>query len=207
MARDILSQPKSAYAAYGVRIEMSVVELPGKPDNQIVVHDHPRSFAERLLATAGPPAVWNVAAQGIQPLGSAILVEQPDGDSERHDTPVAGKCLRCIHEQRRDAEPPEWPGNGDLVNQRDAAVPEYGVVRLPPDRDDADDIVIPHGDEAGSAASGVVGQVLAGGGLTVTDPFDKELNRALKIVLTDRLDDHIRNAHGTRLTRHHSALS
>jgi hypothetical protein len=38
-------------------IEMSVAELFGEPDDQVVVHDHPCSLAERLLATAGSPAI------------------------------------------------------------------------------------------------------------------------------------------------------
>ena len=57
-------------------------------------------------------------------------------------------------------------------------VPESGVIRLPPDRDDANDTVIPHRDEAGPATCSMVGQMLAGGGLTVTDPLDKKLNGA-----------------------------
>ncbi len=39
--------------------------LLGKPDDQIVIHDHPRSVAQRHLATACSPAIRNVAALGI----------------------------------------------------------------------------------------------------------------------------------------------
>jgi hypothetical protein len=43
------------------------------------------------------------------------------------------RVLRSIHEQRRDTEPPERPGNGELVGQGNVTVPESGVIRLPPD--------------------------------------------------------------------------
>ena len=61
------------YALDGVR-EMSVVELLGKRDGQIVVHGHPRSVARWHLATACSPAIRNVAALGIQPLGGSVFV-------------------------------------------------------------------------------------------------------------------------------------
>jgi hypothetical protein len=61
------------YALDGVR-EMSVVELLGKRDGQIVVHGHPRSVAQWHLATACSPAIRNVAALGIQPLGGSVFV-------------------------------------------------------------------------------------------------------------------------------------
>lgn len=50
--------------ANGVR-EMSVMELLGKPDDQIVVHDHSCSVAQRRLATACSPAIRKVPALGI----------------------------------------------------------------------------------------------------------------------------------------------
>jgi hypothetical protein len=80
--------------------------------------DHPRSLADRLLATTGSPAIGNVAAQGIQPLGGAILTRQPDGDTERHDAAIAGNFLGCVHEQRRDAEPPECRGRRARLRER-----------------------------------------------------------------------------------------
>ena len=61
------------------------MELLGEPYDQIVVHDHPRSVARRHPATACSPAIRNVAALGIQPLGGAILVKQPDGNGEYRD--------------------------------------------------------------------------------------------------------------------------
>jgi hypothetical protein len=63
---------------------MSAAEFFAEPDDQVVVHSHPRAFAEGLLAAAGSAAIWNVAAQGIQPLGGAILSGEPYGDAQRH---------------------------------------------------------------------------------------------------------------------------
>ena len=61
-----MPRPAHRHAADGVRVEMSGLELPDKPDDQIVVHDHPRApDAERLMAMAGFPAVRYVAAQGL----------------------------------------------------------------------------------------------------------------------------------------------
>ena len=49
--------------------------------------------------------------------------------------------------------------------------------------------MIPHRDEAGPGTISMVGQMLTGSGLIVTDPLDKKLNGALKIAGTDQLDE------------------
>jgi hypothetical protein len=73
----------------------------------------------------------------------------------------------------------------------------------PRDRGNADDTVIAQRDDAGAAAAvSVVSQVLAGGGLTVTNPLGKKLNRALGIAIIHWLDNHIRNAHALSLAQH-----
>ena len=67
------------YALDGVR-EMSVVELLGKRDDQIVVLGHPRSVAQWHLATACSPAIRNVACPGS---AKSLTVETNQGISSR----------------------------------------------------------------------------------------------------------------------------
>ena len=62
----------------------------------------------------------------------AVLVEQAHGDGPRGDARVAGQLSGRVHKQCR-APPLERPGHRDLVNQRNAAVPESGIAGLPRD--------------------------------------------------------------------------
>jgi hypothetical protein len=91
-------------------------------------------------------------------------------------------------------------GPGDLMNQRDAAAPEAGVVGLPHDRDVADDIGTAGRDQARAVRFRVIGQVPPRLGLAVTDPFDEEPDGRLGITLVDGLNGNAGNAHGRRLT-------
>ena len=142
-----------SFAAIRCGIELSADEILGKPDDQVVIHGHRHAFAEGPLAPACAPAVGDIAAPSAQPLSRTILVEQADGNAQRGDAPIAGKLLGRVHQQCRDALPQERPGHRDLVNQRDAAAPESGVIGLPYDRDVTDDIGTVRGDKARAVRS------------------------------------------------------
>ena len=71
--------------------------------------------------------------------------------------PIAGKLLCRVHQQCRDAPPPERPGHRDLVNQRNAAAPESCIVGLPHDRDITNNIGTVRGDQAHAARLCVIG--------------------------------------------------
>ena len=159
----------SAHAAMRCGIELSADEILGEPDDQVVIHGHLHTFAEGLLAPACAPAVGDIAAPCVQPLRRAI-VEQADSDAQRGDAPIAGELLGGVHQQCCDAPPPKWPGHGDLVQQRDAATPESGVVGLPHDRHVTDDTGIAGRDKARAIRFRVLGQVPARLGLAVSDP-------------------------------------
>jgi len=146
-----------------------------------------------------PPAVGDIAAPSVQPLSRAILVEQADGNAQRGDAPIADKLLGRVRQQCRDALPPEQPGHRDLVNQRNAAAPEAGVIGLPYDRDVTDDIGTVRGDKARAVRFRVIGQVRPRLGLAVTDPLDEEADGRLGITVADGLDGNVGNAHNTTL--------
>ena len=71
--------------------------------------------------------------------------------------------------------------------------PLVGCARPRTDRDDTGDTLIPYRDEAAPTTISMVGQMLAGAGLTVTDPFDKKLNGAVEIAVTDLIDGDLRH--------------
>jgi hypothetical protein len=95
--------------------------------------------------------------------------------------------------------PPERGGHGELVNERNAAVPESGEIGLPHDRDIADDIVTVRGDKTGAFRFRVIGQVPASLGLAVTNPRGEEPDGRLEVTFINGLDGNAGNAHGTRL--------
>ena len=159
----------------------SAGEVLCEPHDQVVVHGSLHPFAERLLAPARSSAVRNVAALSVQPLSRAVLVEQADGDAQRGDAPLAGQLLGRVHQQRGNPLPPEWSGDGDLVDQRNPAVPESGKGGLPQDRGVTDDIVTARGDKAGALRFCVIGQVSPRLGLAAAYPLDKELDDASKL--------------------------
>jgi hypothetical protein len=165
--------PLIAFSEY-VNVARSADEILREPDDQIVIHGHRHPLAQRPLALACAPAVRNIAAPSIQPLSWAILVEQADRNAQGGDAPIARKLLGRVHEQRGNAPPPERPGDGDLVNQRNAAAPESGIVGLPHDRDVTDDIVTVRGDKACAHRLCVIGQITPRLGLAITYPLDQE---------------------------------
>jgi hypothetical protein len=175
-------------------IELSDDEILGEPDDQVVIYGHLHAFAERPLAPACAPAVGDIAAPSVQRLSRAVLVEQADGDAQRGDTPIADELLGCVHQQCRGALPLGRPGHRDLVNQRDAAAAESGVIGLPYDRNVTDDIGTGRDDQARAVRFRVIGQVPPRLGLAVTDPLDEEPDDRLGITLIDELDGNAGNA-------------
>jgi hypothetical protein len=122
-----------------------------------VVHGDLHSFAEWPLGPACAPAVRDIAAPRVQPLSRAVLVEQADRNAQRGDAPLAGQLLGCVYQECGHALPPERPGHGELVDQRNAAVPEPGEIRLPQDRDITGDVITVHGDKAGARRFAMIG--------------------------------------------------
>jgi hypothetical protein len=116
-------------------------------------------FAERPLAPACSPAARNITVLPVRPLSRTILVEQADRDAQRGDCAIARQLLGRVHQQRACTLPPERPGHCDLVDQRNAAVPESGIVGLPYDRDVPHDIVTVRGDKAGAFRFCVISQI------------------------------------------------
>jgi hypothetical protein len=115
-----------------------------------VVHGDLHSFAERGLGSACASAVRDRTALPVQLLGRPLLVEQADRDAQRGDAPLAGQLLGCVHQNCAHALPPERPGHGELMDQRNAAVPESAKIRLPQDRDITGDVIAVHGDKTGA---------------------------------------------------------
>lgn len=66
------------------------------------------------------------------------------------------------------------PGHRDLVNQRNAAAAESGIVGLPYDRDVTDDVGTVRGDQARAVWFRVVGQIRPRLGLAIAYPLDEE---------------------------------
>jgi len=97
------------------------------------------------------------------------------------------------------APAPERPGQRDLVNQRNAAAPETGIVGLPHDRGATDGIGAARGDKARALRAGVIGEILPGLSLTVTDPLDEEPDGRLGTAIADRLDGNAGNTHAITL--------
>ena len=89
-----------------------------------------------------------------------MLAGQADGNTQRGDAPIAGQLLGRVHEERGHALAAEWPGHGDLVNQRNAAAAESGIIGLPHDRGVTDDIMTVRGDKACALGFCVTGQIL-----------------------------------------------
>ena len=85
-----------------------------------------------------------------------------------------GQLLGRVHEQRRHAPAPERPGYRDLVNQRNAAAPESGIIGLPHDRGVTDDIETVRGYKACALRFCVTGQITPCLSLAITDPLDEE---------------------------------
>jgi len=101
-----------------------------------------------------------------------------------------------------------WPfAHRDLVDQRDAPVPEAGVVRLPYDRDVTDGIGTGRGDKAGTFWFRVIGQVPSRLGLAVTDQLSEEPDCRLGITLVDELDGNGVRSHPTTLAYANDVLS
>ncbi len=130
--------------------------------------------AQRLLALACAPGVRNIAALCVQPLSGAILIEQADGNAQSGDASIAGKLLGRVHEQCGNAPPPVWPRYGDLVNQRNAAAPESGIVGFPHDSDVTDDVVTVRSDKACPLRSCMIGQITTCLGLAIAQPIEQE---------------------------------
>jgi hypothetical protein len=63
------------------RVELSAGEILGEPDDQVVVHAHLHAFADRPLALTCAPAVGDLTALSVHPLGRAVLVEQADSNA------------------------------------------------------------------------------------------------------------------------------
>jgi len=91
------------------------------------------------------------------------------------------------------------PGHTRLVDQRNAAAPEAGIVRLPHDRDVSDDSVTMRGDKARTCRFGMIGQILARLALTITHPLGEEPDRRLEVIFAYRLDTETGNDHTARL--------
>ena len=87
--------------------------------------------AQKQPICVRPPSQM-VRSASVQPLCRAVLVEQARGDGPRGDARVAGQLPGRGYKQCR-APLLEWPGHRDLVNQRNAAVPESGMAGLPRD--------------------------------------------------------------------------
>src|ERR1019366_1057042 len=95
-------------------IDISAGEVFGQPHDQVVIHGHVPSLTERFPAPARAPAIRNTATLCVQPLSGTVFVEQPGGDAQFRDTPVAGQLPRRVHEQAGNTSPAEWPGDGEL---------------------------------------------------------------------------------------------
>jgi hypothetical protein len=108
------------------------------------------------------------------------------------DAPLAAQLLGRVHQRRGNPLPPERAGDGDLVDQRNPAVPESRKGGLPEDRGITDDIVTARGGKAAALRFCVIGQVSPGLGLAAAYPLDKELDGRLAVTLADRLDGNFR---------------
>ncbi len=70
---------------------------------------------------------------------------------------IAGQLLGSGDQRRCDAPPPERAGHRDLVNQRNTAAAESGIVGLSDDRDVSDNIGTARSDKARALRVCVVG--------------------------------------------------
>ena len=125
-------------------------------------------------------------AAGIQPPGRSVRIEQPHRDTQFRCSPVTSQVFGRVHQLHGNTPAAEWPGNRQLMHQRDAPLRETRVIGHPQDRGNADYPVPPDCGQAGAIFATMIGKVLAGISLVVTDPSSEKPDSRCVVIRTHR---------------------